>query len=187
MTKLFRGLLFAFAICTISISAFAQRSNCSVSPEENTITQTDGSKLTLRGLGNEAINYLETVDGFTVLRNKDGAFEYATTDNQGNLVPSGVLASNSNMAKLAFEQHLRYSTIQQQLLVEIHNQLIEKSGSLGKAGPYPFPPKGVRKVPVILVEYPDLRATINKEQFELLFNQVNYNGTVSFIDFYLAT
>lgn len=187
MTNLFRGLLFAFAISTISISAFAQRSNCSVSPEENTITQPDGSKLTLRGLGNEAINYLETVDGFTVLRNKDGFFEYATTDNQGYLVPSGVMASNSSMAKLAFEQHLRYNTTQQQLLVEIHNQLTEKSGSLGKAGPYPFPPKGVRKVPVILVEYPDLRATINKDQFELLFNQINYNGTGSFRDFYLAT
>lgn len=190
MLSLSRKLFLTLVICVFSISVvLAQRSNCSVAPITNTIKQPDGSQLTITALGNEAVHYLETSGGFTVLKNTSGYFEYATTDANGNLTLSGVVARDNELGKTnAFAPHLRYSKNQQQALAQLHDQLTVSNQQLNKAaGPFPFPSKGQRKLVVLLVEYPDLRATISKENFELLFNQPNYNGTGSFRDFYLAT
>ena len=43
----------------IGLQVFAQRSNCTVSPEANTIIQKDGSKITLVAYGNEQESYIE--------------------------------------------------------------------------------------------------------------------------------
>ncbi|MFY7734024.1 MAG: hypothetical protein ACOVSR_11130, partial [Bacteroidia bacterium] len=71
----------------IGLQVFAQRSNCPVSPEANTITQTDGSRITLVAYGNEQESYIETIEGYTVLVNGNGIFEYAYIDANGNLSP----------------------------------------------------------------------------------------------------
>lgn len=171
--------------------ASAQRSNCSVYPYPNTLTQKDGSKLTLTARGTETESYLETAEGYTVLVNASGVYEYAVVDASGNLVPGGVQAKDiANFSgKTAPEKHLRYSTLQKAILQELFKKLnAENNGNqLGKAGPQGFPTKGVNKVCVLLIEYPDLRATVAKSVFENLFNQVNYNGTGSFRDYYMKT
>lgn len=182
-------VLGSFLLVTIVYPNFlyAQRSNCSVAPYTNTLEQPDGSKITLRALGNEAIHYLETEDGFTLLKNKDGFFEYATIDDAGNLTTSGVVARDGVKMKANVLPHLRYSSAQQNMMLQMHQQL-EPIQTLNKAaGPFPFPSMGNRKILVVLVEYPDLKATLPKENFELLLNQPNYNGTGSFRDFFLAT
>jgi len=182
-------VLGSFLLITLAFPQFlhAQRSNCSVAPYTNTISQPDGSKITLRAIGNEAIHYLETEDGFTVLKNNDGYFEYAKTDEAGNLANSGIVARDGKQMKANVLPHLRYSTAQQNMLMQLHHQLEPQEALNKAAGPYPFPSTGNRKILVVLVEYPDLRATIAKENFELLLNQPNYNGTGSFRDFFLAT
>lgn len=182
-------VLGSFLLVTLAYPSFihAQRSNCSVAPYTNTIEQPDGSKITLRALGNEAIHYLETEDGFTLLKNNAGFFEYATTDDTGNLTTSGIVARDGSKMKANALPHLRYSIAQQNMMLQMHQQL-EPIQTLNKAaGPFPFPSMGNRKILVVLVEYPDLRATLPKENFELLLNQPNYNGTGSFRDFFLAT
>jgi M6 family metalloprotease-like protein len=182
-------LLFNLVLTTTFFQGYAQRSNCSVAPYVNTVTQPDGSQLTLVPHGNEAIHYLETTEGYTVLKNKEGYFEYATTDATGNLTTSGTIARNGQSFKNG-TPHLRYNEAQKSMLMQWFNQsnaeAMEAKG-LGKAGPYPFPSKGNRKLLVILVEYPDLRATIPQENFELLLNQPNYNGTGSFRDHFYET
>lgn len=182
-------VLGSFLLIPLAFPQFlhAQRSNCSVAPYTNTINQPDGSKITLRALGNEAIHYLETEDGFTVLKNNDGYFEYAKTDEAGNLVNSGIIARDGQQMKANVLPNLRYSTAQQNMLMQLHQQLEPQEALNKAAGPYPFPSTGNRKILVVLVEYPDLKATIAKENFELLLNQPNYNGTGSFRDFFLAT
>lgn len=173
----------------IGLQVFAQRSNCPVSPEANTITQTDGSKITLVAYGNEQESYIETIEGYTVLVNGNGIFEYAYIDANGNLSPSGIKATNANTfaGKNSFSKHLRYSKTQKAILMEAFSQLAQNSDkNLGKA-PRGFPSKGVNKVCVLLIQYPDLLATIQKSVFENLFNQINYGGTGSFRDYYLRT
>lgn len=174
----------------IGLQAFAQRSNCPVSPEANTITQNDGSKITLVAYGNEQESYLETLEGYTVLVNGNGIFEYAYIDANGNLSPSGIKANNATTfaGKNSFSKHLRYSKTQQAILAETFSQLTKlENTKLKKAGPQGFPTKGTHKVCVLLIEYPDLRATVQKSVVENLFNQTNYNGTGSFKDYYLRT
>ena len=56
-----------------------------------TITQPDGNKVTVRLVGDEFFNYNCTSDGYTVVRNEQGDYEYATLNN-GRLEPSGLLA-----------------------------------------------------------------------------------------------
>ena len=41
------------------------------------VTQSDGTTLTLRLVGDEFFHYNTTADGYTVLRNSVGSYEYA--------------------------------------------------------------------------------------------------------------
>ena len=118
-------VLGSFLLVTIVYPNFlyAQRSNCSVAPYTNTLEQPDGSKITLSALGNEAIHYLETEDGFTLLKNKEGFFEYATTDDAGNLTTSGVVARDGVKMKANVLPHLRYSSAQQNMKLQMHQKL----------------------------------------------------------------
>ncbi len=182
--------LFFVAIITIisSVNSSAQRSNCAALPTLNTLSQPDGTSISLVGVGNEAIHYLETAEGYTVLKNANGIYEFAIPDHNGNLTTSGIKATNGILTKLDIPMHLRYSAAQQSLMQQLFDENNKTAETYGKAAdPNPFPAKGNRNVLVILVEYPDLRATVSKQNFELLLNQPNYNGTGSFKDYYLAT
>lgn len=179
------SLIILFAIFT-SLVSVAQRSNCSVSPYPITQTQSDGSKITLYAFGNEAVNYLETAEGYTVLKNSNNLFEYATIGLDGNLTLSGMNASDEKPiinGKTEMQKHLRYSAQQVSLLNQYHDNLQEKN-IFNKAAANVFPPTGNRKIMVVLMEFPDLRSTITKADFVLLFNQTNYFGIGSFKDYY---
>lgn len=49
-------------------------------PQPITVTQPDGSRITIRIHGDEYFNYTTTVDGYTVARRSDGFFYYADYD-----------------------------------------------------------------------------------------------------------
>lgn len=183
-----RGVFSIVFASLFFIHTSAQRSNCAALPIINELKQPDGTSISLIGVGNEAIHYLETPEGYTVLKNINGVYEFAIPDQNGNLTTSGIKAINQVLTKVEIPKHLRYSAAQQSLMQQLFDEGNRTSEGYGKAGdPNPFPPKGDRKVIVILVEYPDLRATVSKENFELLLNQPNYNGTGSFKDYYKAT
>ncbi len=182
-------ILLTISIIYSSTFLFAQHSNCSASPYPNTITQVNGSKITLHALGNEAVHYLETSNGFTVLKNNEGNFEYAIIGLDGNLTLSGIIASDDNLnvySKNDLQKHLRYSAQQISLLNQYHDNLQEKN-IFGKTGANVFPPTGTHKVMVLLIEYPDLRASVPQSNFQQMFNQPNWGGTGSFTDYYLKT
>ena len=64
-------------------------------PRPRTIKQPNGKTLTFYIRGDERINWCETLDGYTLLNNEEGNLEYACIDENLNLVPSGILASNT--------------------------------------------------------------------------------------------
>ncbi len=170
-----------------SVTAFAQntRSNCPVKEETFTKVNPDGSHVTLRVYGTEMIHYFESTDGFTVLEREDGFYEYATLNEQQNLVGSGQIVRNENPVLLKNKtQHLRYSNTQIELLTNAFYQF--NPANLKKASK-PFPAKGKRRVLAILVQYPDLAATLPKANFDSMMMKANYNGTGSFRDYYLKS
>ena len=66
-------------------------------PTPATVTQPDGSKLTLCLHGDEFFNYLTTSDGYTVVKNESGFYTYARM--RGNeLVASEVVARDHRTA-----------------------------------------------------------------------------------------
>ena len=69
------------------------------------VTQSDGTMLTLMLVGDEFFHYNTTVDGYTVLRNQHGSYEYARRDGD-HLRLSGTLAHDPGSRTQAEEQLL---------------------------------------------------------------------------------
>src|SRR5688572_5509849 len=91
MRKIYMFLAIAvLAACQLQ----AQPTRCPASGEPIEVQQPDGSFITVVGLGNIDINYTETTDGYTIVRNQDGIYEYAVRNAEGDLVPSGVRAND---------------------------------------------------------------------------------------------
>jgi hypothetical protein len=85
------------------------------SPDTIPLRQMDGTILHIIGYGNIFMNYTETVDGYTIVLNNVGLYEYAKLAKNGDLVPGGIVAhdpqdrTKKERRKLRkFPQHLRY-------------------------------------------------------------------------------
>lgn len=186
-------------LLSLQSAGYAQHmSNCPASPEPLTVKQPDGSSITIVAKGNHIVNYSETLDGYTVVKNKKGVFEYAKSLN-GDLVPSGVPAHDlktrtTKEASFLTDNtaHLRYGAEKIQELKNATYNSLNKADLSGNGNDQnqgseinAFPKKGKRKVLALLIEYPDLKANYTKEQFQNMMNQPGYKGTGSFRDFYL--
>lgn len=75
-----------------SINAFAVPAN----PKPIKYRQPDGSIITIILKGDEIIHWATTTDGYTILPNSAGAYEYAKYDNNEKLILSGVQANDPN-------------------------------------------------------------------------------------------
>ena len=92
MKKYFLFLVAAVVAMT-SLAAPADR-------RPRTLAQPDGDSITVRLLGDEYYNYYTTTDGYTLIRESDGAFRYATLQN-GRLVATSQLAHNPGRRQVA--------------------------------------------------------------------------------------
>ncbi len=172
-------LVFCFTYTSFASTAY---------PKPIKFTQPDGSIITITLKGDEHTKWAVTSDGYTLLSNSKGYFEYAKSDNRGYLVPSGVIAketkerTSEDLALLSkISKGLSYSNEQVQMLRTI--KAINKS-ERRKA----FPTTGNRKLVCILMGFKDKAFTKTQTDFNNLFNQVNYtvNGaTGSVKDYYL--
>ncbi len=165
---------------------------CSVqaSPYPTTKTQPDGSTLTVYVKGNQLTNYLETTDGYTIMKDTDGYYKYAIQNNKGNLLPTSVIsrevgtrttAEVSHLNKTA--KHLKYSGT---TLAGIKSNFQNNNSNQGAPAGL-FPSNGVRKALLILIDYPDKPFTYNVSAFDSLSNTVGYNTngqSGSFRDYY---
>jgi M6 family metalloprotease-like protein len=159
-------------------------------PHPIDITQPDGSKITLRLKGDESFHWYETADGFTLLKNSKGMFEYAAKLGNDDLKPSGIPAKNieqrtadEKLFLSTIPPHLTYSQIQVSMLRQIKK--VAESGPLSA-----FPTSGSRNLVCILIGFTDLAFTKTQSEFNNLFNQVEYTtddamGSVK--DYYLES
>lgn len=87
----------------------------SVSPDTISLIQIDGTVIDIIGAGNMNLSYTETVDGYTIILNEQGLYEYAKQAKDGDLIPTGVRAHNPDKrekSEIKFlskkPKHLRY-------------------------------------------------------------------------------
>ncbi len=179
------ALLSFLFICEINAQLII--SDCPASPFAIEIMQPDGTKINIMGKGSMKNSWTETLEGYSIVKNKDGIYEYAEVNN-GQLFPSGflVVENDQNLAKQKFldkqAKHLR-SVITSEELSNSSNMRLSVSDD--SKVDYTFPKEGIHKLLVLLIDYPDLVATHTVNEFENFMNQENYNGTGSFRDYYL--
>lgn len=157
------------------------------SPQSFTLEQPDGKPITLYIRGDGAVHWYETPDGYTVMRNQEGTFEYALYNNKKDMVLSGIPARNREVRPRA--QQLYLSQIPQgvfysskQITQLRNNYLPDTKGA--KSGS--FPSTGTNKLLVLLMDFPDNNFSFPSENFDNLMNQENYIGKGSFHDYYMA-
>ncbi len=152
------------------------------SPYPISVKQPDGSKLTIKLKGDEYVNWAQTEDGYTLL--KDSGFYCYATKSGEDLVSSGIRAhDNEKSVERSFrsmnEPDLRFS----------QRQIDEKLATFPKRDYLQrvsrFPTSGTRNLLMILVNFSDTSTLYSQNDFNNYMNQVNYNGTGSFKDYYL--
>ena len=149
-------------------------------PNPINYTQPDGSKITIQLRGDERINWSETLDGFTLLRNSERFFEYATLNEIGDLVPSGIRVND--IAQRTNEEHsflrgiprgLMFSEEQIEIkfqLSGIKNDFLYQAKAEGQQRVV-----GSVRIPIILVGFSNRPFTRPANDFYMLLNQLGYS------------
>lgn len=136
------------------------------------IEQPDGSFISGLLYGDERNHYATTDDGFLIIANKEGFFEYAVADSDGQPIASGVRANS--FSKRSENEKLMLRKVDSPALIsavkarvskrsEIESRIMRgaPSGEL-KYGysTAAFPLKGEPHTIVVLVEYKDVKFTV---------------------------
>ncbi len=159
-----------------------------------TVVQSDGMGLTLWHVGDGEVAYLQTVDGYVVAKNADGDYCYVTEVKKGDYVLSSLLAHNpadrTQEEAVAVGQMLRGADFVADA-PSLHSSAAEaKMTRVGLHSTAPLTSMGSPKVPVILVQFADLKftsadtdAAVN-EVFDKYCNGIgggeNYTGAGSY-------
>jgi M6 family metalloprotease-like protein len=145
----------------------------------------DGSFITITLKGDEHVSWAVSPDGYTLLTNGEGYYEYAQKNVDGNLVLSGIRARNPeerDVQETAFlkktSKDIRYSVEQ----ISVMRGILDMNSNLRSAAQTTaMPTTGTVRAPLILVGFQDKPFTLGREAFDLLMNQPNYtaNGTIT--------
>ena len=143
-------------------------------PYSVTVNQPNGNTLQVVARGNAFDNWMETEDGYILVKNTEGFYEYATVE-QGKRVSSGILAVNP--AERSISQQRQLLGIKKgrkpASVRRIGGGILKQLSAQANARTNSFlvvPTEGEVKILTILIEYPDLRHEYEKEDFEKLLN-----------------
>ena len=183
----------ALLSCSVYTAAFA----VPAMPTPITVTQPDGTKITIQLRGDEHLNWAETTDGFTLLRDSNGYWTFAEKDSNGQLVASSLKyrGSSSEAKAKGLTPRLRFT--QTQVKEALQRPLSDTYNQAPKANIFKstdknqfmvdgtFPSTGKRKLLVLLVNYNDTKTTYSQKNFQDMMTKENYGGIGSLRDYYL--
>ncbi len=170
--------------------------------EEFTFTQPDGSQITVRGYGDQHFAVFETLDGYTVTRNPlTGFFDYAALSPDAvEFRATGIPAGAADPAAAGLGRRLRisaaaarakalsgYHLMGQSRRCEVRRErqrsflrAMATAGGLMPGGPLTAPPRrtmtGDYTGLCLLIRFPDVPATIPREEVEAFCNTPGYRG-----------
>ena len=161
----------------VSIALFS-----SVKPRKTIINvnQPDGTELTLRHVGNGHFSFFQTVDGYIVGKDNNGAYKYVESIQDDNFVLSNQNAHNPADRKTkefeSVRNYLRSEALfgQRSAMDKIERPALQ----VGLASTAPLTSKGSPKIPLILVQFADLKFTSanTNDSVNILFDKF-CNGT----------
>ena len=163
--------------------------------EEFAFFNPDGSRVRVRGWGNQFAAVFETLDGYTVVKNPEsGFFEYATlTPNLQALAPAGARLGTADPESLGIPQHVRVSqSAARAEALDALNQYPRRRWEQRRqarraevraaleADPGAAPSRrdvtGEYTGLVLLVQFPDVPATIARQEVDDFCNKPGYSG-----------
>ncbi len=177
MNRKFLSILFLFAF---SLFAFSN-----VKPRNKTIsiTQPDNTQLTLLRVGNGFISLYQTMDGYIVNKDSDGYYKYVmSVDNDNNIVYSSVSAKDVNSRGKWEEENIHKVYTLERFLSSINPNKLKRQNStireLGTISNAALKSIGNPKIPVILVQFSDLKFTVASSPDSIVSFYDKYcNGT----------
>lgn len=116
MKKFLLSLIVMF-LCAVSTQAVPAK------PGLATVTQPDGTTLTIRLVGDEYLHYNVTEDGYTVVRDSQGYYVYAELSAEKQLMPTTQVAHN---AEARSEAELKFLSGVQKYLQPAMKESVEK-------------------------------------------------------------
>ena len=126
--------------------------------------------------GDEWQNWYENLDGYTISKNKNNEWVYVEKIQNGEFILSNTLANEN----LSFNQLMKIN----QNIKPIRKNIIQNTNfpNLNNLSRTDF------KIPMLLIEFPDLLANNTLEQFDNMMNMENYESsqgaTGSFYDYF---
>lgn len=162
--------------------------------EEFTFTQPDGTRLAVRGWGDQNRAVFETLDGYTVTRDPvTGFYQYATvTPDRTELRPTGVRPGIADPEILGLRAGLRVSREAARAQAELGSGLPKPRWEIrrertkavkrvmSEANILPAPPSrqtvGDFVGLCLLVQFPDVPGTIPQDEVDAFCNQEGYTG-----------
>ena len=168
-----RKILFLLVIFCLSVAAFAVPAN----RVPASYKQSDGTVLYLYLTGDEAFHYYATMDGVPVVKTTTGDYCYAVLDENDNLVSTGCIAHNKGERNLE-EQNIidanEFSGIKADIGDIAVLRTVQYNSNSRAAVGKKF--EGVMNVPVILVEFADVKFSFSKEIISTILNKKDYEG-----------
>ncbi len=137
--------------------------------------QSDGTELYIQLNGDEAFKYYSTIDGVPIVKGEGGDYYYAVLTDEGNLVASTLLAHNSG-ARSFDEQSLIDANDFSGMRSEMQEISKSRAAVYASSRAASIAPKGDVYVPVLLVEYSDVKFKFTKEVISDFLNKENYEG-----------
>ncbi len=147
--------------------------------EHTTVTQPDGTKLTIRLIGDEYYNFNTTVDGYTVVKNSAGVFEYAVREDN-LLKASGVKAHQMTERTAAEKTFLQSVTTYMTDRVEHAQGEAKRAKRDAPAAKAPINFSKFRGL-IILINFSDVKFSM-KNPNAFYNNMVNTKGFTGYTD-----
>ncbi|MDR0926285.1 MAG: M6 family metalloprotease domain-containing protein [Ignavibacteria bacterium] len=154
------------------------------------ITLPDSSVVSVKPCGDEYVNWFESPEGYTLLRDANNFFVYAALDETGDMTASSMRYLPKSDAKI--QKHLHYSKSQIERKIKEATPVINASAldklndKLQDAESIKI--KGKRKYLVVLMGYPDFPFERTAEEYAKVFNEPGFAGARGFgsvRDYYL--
>lgn len=152
----------------------------------HTLTQPDGTTVTVQKVGDEFGHYYVTTDNTPMLRDADGFLRYATADNNGNITLS---STKTGVDRTLFNKAIEKRRASKPRLRQAAASRVAAQYGMGLNGAN-YPRTGKVRCLVFLVQYSDVKFTLSdpSSYFKSLFNQEGfsqYGNSGSVRDYFL--
>ena len=161
-------------------------------PKPYSVTQPDGTTITIRLCGDEYYHYYATEDGTPITLCEDGYYRYTTVDAQNNLVASENIVGKVNTLvlpdkKSVLKRHGElYKVNKAKKVVDLPRKQASMRSAVRNAGSKDGVVKGI----IVLAEFQDQKFTFSQKAINDKMNKVGYTDEYGSIgsarDYFIA-